>query len=92
MEDAEFNKRIKALLISLNELPDSEFKEKLKAQAKHVIENRMGGQRALSSFQESLGLLRVHMKYVMFDLEATRRENEQLKERLRKYDEGSSED
>jgi len=42
--------------------------------------------RSLSMLQESLASLRVVVKYMQLDLEATRRENKALKDRLVKYE------
>lgn len=42
--------------------------------------------KSLALLQESLASLRVVVKYMQLDLEATRRENETLKDRLAKYE------
>lgn len=42
--------------------------------------------RSLNLLQESLASLRVVVKYMQFDLESTRRENETLKAKLAKYE------
>jgi len=43
---------------------------------------------SLNSLQEAVESLRVMVKYLQFDLEATQRENAVLKERLQQYEEG----
>ena len=42
--------------------------------------------KSLALLQESLASLRVVVKYMQLDLEATRRENKALKDRLAKYE------
>jgi len=42
----------------------------------------------LNELQTSIESLRIMVKYMQFDLEATRRENVVLKEQLRQYEEG----
>jgi len=41
---------------------------------------------SLFSLQKSIDSLRIIMKYMQFDLEATRRENKSLKKKLTKYE------
>jgi len=45
--------------------------------------------RSLNLLQESLASLRVVVKYMQLDLEATRRENKTLKKRVVKYESDS---
>lgn len=40
----------------------------------------------LEALEDCLDTLRLHIKYLVFDLEATRRENEELRKRLEKYE------
>ena len=72
----------------LNELA-SEFEdaanphhEKLADLAKQAQANRQQLEKSINSLQESLDYLRVCIKYQVFDLEATRRENEYLRKLL----------
>lgn len=51
---------------------------------KQARENRKNLRESIASLQESLDVLRVHVKYQTFDLEATRREKEALRELLEK--------
>jgi len=46
-------------------------------------------QRSINELQEKLNDLVVCIKYNLFDLEATRRENEQLKEQIRELNENT---
>jgi septal ring factor EnvC (AmiA/AmiB activator) len=56
--------------------------EKLRTLAKRAQQNRKKLEKSLNELQESLDLLRVCIKYQVFDLEATRRENAYLKKLL----------
>lgn len=47
-----------------------------------VVDSTQNRRRVLLLIQESLGQLRLDMKYLLFDLEATRRERDQLREQL----------
>ncbi len=48
-----------------------------------VVENTRRRRRILSLVQEALGQLRLDMKYLVFDLEATRRERDEFQSRIR---------
>lgn len=86
MDHKEFEKRLNEIMKSLADLDDGDYKEKLKKQVEQAKQNRERGQKALDSFRDSLGVLRVHLKYVVFDLEATKRENAQLRARLEDHE------
>lgn len=47
-----------------------------------VVESSRNRRRVLLLIQESLGQLRLDMKYLLFDLDATRRERDELREQL----------
>lgn len=55
---------------------------KLVSLAKQAQENHKKLQKSVNSLQESLDYLRVCIKYQLFDLEATRRENKYLRKLL----------
>jgi hypothetical protein len=55
---------------------------KLAVLAKQAQDNNQKIQKSIDSLQEALDFLRVCIKYQLFDLEATRRENEYLKKLL----------
>jgi hypothetical protein len=59
---------------------------KLAMLAKEAGENQKKLEQSVNSLQESLDYLRICIKYQLFDLEATRRENDYLRKLL----EGSS--
>ncbi len=56
--------------------------KKLSELAKQAQANRKKLEKSINSLQESLDYLRVCIKYQVFDLEATRRENEYLRKLL----------
>lgn len=52
-----------------------------------VLESTKRRRRILSLVQEALGQLRLDMKYLVFDLEATRRERDEYKRQLNEAEE-----
>ena len=60
--------------------------KKLITLAKQARENHKRLAKSVNSLQESLDYLRVCIKYQLFDLEATRRENRYLKKLLEDKD------
>ena len=55
---------------------------KLTALAKNACENQKKLKKSVGKLQESLDYLRICVKYQLFDLEATRRENKYLRKLL----------
>ncbi len=51
-----------------------------------VVESTRRRRRILTLVQEALGQLRLDMKYLMFDLEATRRERDEYREKLEEFE------
>ena len=62
-------------------LPD-EFKRSFQPAMERALENIDRRRRILSFIQEALSQLRLDMKYLMFDLEATRRERDEYRSKL----------
>jgi hypothetical protein len=62
-------------------LPD-EFKQYFQPAMDRAMENIDRRRRILSFIQEALSQLRLDMKYLMFDLEATRRERDEFRQKL----------
>lgn len=62
-------------------LPDSQQKD-LEGIYVRVVESVKRRRRILALVQEALAQLRLDIKYLMFDLEVTRRERDELRERL----------
>lgn len=57
-----------------------EFRTKLQPSLSRVVEMTKRRRRILSLVQEALGQLRLDMKYLMFDLDATRRERDEYRD------------
>ena len=69
------------LITAIKELP-SEHREALEQPLNRVVEYTRRRRRILNLIQEALSQLRMDMKYLMFDLEATRRERDSYKSAL----------
>lgn len=74
----ELPKDLVELAILIAKLPD-QHREVLEPAVNKVIENSRRRRRIYTLVQEALSQLRLDMKYLMFDLEATRRERDQYK-------------
>ncbi|MDA7951024.1 MAG: transcriptional regulator [Pirellulaceae bacterium] len=76
-------------IIDLNnvvaQLP-AEHRTKLEPILTKVVESTKRRRRILALVQEALSQLRLDMKYLMFDLEATRRERDDYKQQLEGFD------
>jgi hypothetical protein len=59
-----------------------EDNQRLKAITEQAKKRHESLKRAVGSLQDSLDYLRLSVKYLLFDLEATRRENGELRKRL----------
>jgi hypothetical protein len=68
-----------ALCKAIDELP-AQYRGQLGAVLERVIDSTKRRRRILGLVQDALGQLRLDMKYLMFDLEATRRERDELRE------------
>lgn len=82
----ELPKDLVELAIMIAKLP-SEHREVLEPAVNKVIENSRRRRRIYTLVQEALSQLRLDMKYLMFDLEATRRERDQYKSESGGHDE-----
>ena len=59
-----------------------EYREKVDPSLARVIDSTRRRRRILSLVQDALGQLRLDMKYLAFDLEATRRERDDYRRQL----------
>ena len=66
---------------ALQALP-AEYRQRLEPFFSRVTESSRRRRRILNLVQEALSQLRVDMKYLMFDLEATRRERDDYRRKL----------
>ena len=78
MSEREFQNQFSKLLEKINTLP-SDQQDKLKAIASDTKGRHDQMKKTIAELQDSLDYLRVSVKYLVFDLEATRRENKQLR-------------
>ncbi|MGP1345114.1 MAG: transcriptional regulator [Phycisphaerales bacterium] len=82
MNEKDFQNKLDELLLQINDLPEDkrapllELAEETKTRHEKI-------RQTIKSLQDSVDYLRLGVKYLVFDLEATRRENEQLRTMLR---------
>jgi hypothetical protein len=81
MDDAKLEVKLNELLKEFGGATDPQC-VKLAMLAKEAGENQKKLEQSVSSLQESLDYLRICIKYQLFDLEATRRENDYLRKLL----------
>ena len=72
---------LQKLAVALHDLPD-EYAAQLAPLVDAVVESTKRRRRILTLVQDALGQLRLDMKYLMFDLEATRRERDEYRLKL----------
>ena len=85
MDEKAFQEKLANLMGEINTLPEGERK-KLANLANQTRERHDKMKKTVSDLQESLDYLRLSIKYLVFDLEATRRENKYLREMINKQD------
>ena len=81
MDEALFAQKLNEIFGELGHLPASE-RDKLMALARKSQQSHEKLKQSMEQLQSSLDYLRVSVKYLLFDLEATRRENKQLRHLL----------
>lgn len=81
MNEQDFEANLSSLMSEISALPPVE-REKIAKIADKTRESQQRVNQSLSSVQESLDYLRLSIKYLVFDLEATRRENGYLRKML----------
>lgn len=81
MDEAQLEDKVKELVKEFGGTIDPQYK-KLAMLTKEAQDSQKQLQKGVCSLQESLDYLRVCIKYQLFDLEATRRENKYLREML----------
>lgn len=85
MDEKAFQEKLANLMGEINTLPEGERK-KLANLANQTRERHDKMKKTVSDLQESLDYLRLSIKYLVFDLEATRRENQYLRDMMNKQD------
>ena len=81
MNEETFHRKLAELIAEIATLPDGD-REKLEMLAEQTQARHRQLKETVSSLQESIDFVRLSIKYMLFDLEATRRENEQLRKML----------
>ena len=85
MDEKTFQNKLASLMGEINTLPEGERK-KLANLAEQTQERHSKMKKTMGELQESLDYLRLSIKYQVFDLEATRRENQYLRDMINKQD------
>lgn len=88
MNEETFQRKLSELIAEIATLPANE-RDKLGMLAEQTRERHQQLKETVSSLQESIDFVRLSIKYMLFDLEATRRENEQLRKLLEEKTGGS---
>lgn len=83
MNEQEFQSRLGDLINQIQKLPEGE-RGPLEKLASETAARHDKVKKTISDLQESLDYLRLSIKYLVFDLEATRRENQYLRKLLEK--------
>lgn len=81
MDETAFEARLNELIREIGSIPVPQ-RNKLVELAKKTHECHKKLEKSINGLQDSLDYLRVSIKYMLFDLEATRRENNYLKKLL----------
>ena len=81
MDEAKLEDKLKELVKEFGDLAKPPYK-KLASLAQKAQDNRDQIEKSADNLQESLDYLRICIKYQLFDLEATRRENKYLRRLL----------
>jgi len=82
MDEEAFKKRLSELLAEIRAMPEPQ-RSKLQLLAAETQKRHKELKATFTSLQESLDYLRLSLKYLLFDLEATRRENAILRRQLK---------
>lgn len=81
MNEETFQRKLAELIAEIGTLPAGE-RDKLEMLAEQTRERHRQLKETVNSLQESIDFVRLSIKYLVFDLEATRRENTQLRKLL----------
>ncbi len=85
MDEVTFQHKLSELVKEIGTLPASQRK-KLELLAQETKQRHAELRKSVTNLQESLDYLRLSIKYLLFDLEATRRENSYLRQLLEDTD------
>lgn len=91
MDEKTFQAKLAELMSEISTLPKGE-REKLTEIANATQHRHAKLRKTVHDLQESLDYLRLSIKYLVFDLEATRRENNYLRKMLQQNGSGNDYD
>jgi len=81
VNEQEFQSKLAELVAEIATLPAGE-RAKLELMAEETRQRHQKLKQTVATLQESIDYLRLSIKYLLFDLEATRRENSYLRKML----------
>jgi hypothetical protein len=81
MNEETFQHKLAELVAEIGTLPQAE-RQKLELLAEQTKQRHKQLKETVNNLQESIDFLRLSIKYMLFDLEATRRENAYLRKML----------
>ena len=81
MDEGTFQKKLSELVSEIDTMPEAE-RTKLATLAEQTKERHNELKKTVTTLHESIDFLRLSIKYLLFDLEATRRENSYLRKML----------
>ncbi len=81
MNEETFQRKLSELIAEISTLPAGD-RDKLELLAEQTRERHRQLKDTVNSLQESIDFVRLSIKYMLFDLEATRRENDSLRKML----------
>ncbi len=81
MNEEIFQRKLAELVAEIGTMPDGD-RERLQELAQQTKERHKQLKETVGQLQDSIDFLRLSIKYMLFDLEATRRENAQLRKML----------
>lgn len=81
MDEMSFQEKMTEILNRIRELPETD-RVRAEQAAGEISDRRERINRSVQELQESLDYLRLSVKYLIFDLEATRRENAYLRKMI----------
>jgi len=81
MDEEQFQQQLSELLVAIQKCPEFE-RERMPVVARGVAEKQEKLKHSMANLQNSLDHLRLAIKYLTFDLEATKRENRMLRRLL----------
>lgn len=81
MDETTFQRKLGELVAEIGTLPEDE-RAKLMTLAEETKQRHQELKKTVTNLHESIDFLRLSIKYLLFDLEATRRENSYLRKML----------